>query len=132
MLRGLYRFYLYTVFIAMLLFAAFGVQGLLQTALALTIFPEPYSTLSNANLVQAAVLAVVALVTAGLFGGFHYWLIRKDMRNDTLAANGAVRAFFLNALELISLPSAVVCASGPTACNHQTDCLLHSLPSGLP
>jgi hypothetical protein len=107
MLRGLYRFYLYAVFIAMLLFAAFGVQGLLQTALALTIFPEPYSTLSNANLVQAAVLAVVALVTAGLFGGLHYWLIRKDMRNDALAANGAVRAFFLNAVEVISLPSAV-------------------------
>src|SRR5919108_4800244 len=29
------------------------------------------------------------------------------MRNDTLSANGAVRAFFLNALEVISLPSAV-------------------------
>ena len=107
MLRGLYRFYLYTVFIAMLLFATFGVQGLLQTALALTIFPEPYSTLSNANLVQAAVFAVVSLVTAGLFGGLHYWLIRRDMRNDTLAANGAVRAFFLNAVEVITLPSAV-------------------------
>ncbi len=107
MLRGLYRFYLYTVFVAMLLFAAFAVQGLLQTALALTIFSEPYATPSNANLVQAAVLAVVALVTAGLFGGLHYWLIRRDMRNDAQAANGAVRAFFLNAVELISLPSAV-------------------------
>jgi len=106
MLRGLYRFYLYAVFIAMLLFATSGVIQLLQTILAQTIFKDPNNPIGAANVVQAIVYAVVSLVTAALFGGLHYWLIRRDMRSDPAAGNGAVRAFFLNIVELISLTTA--------------------------
>ena len=106
MLRGLYRFYLYTVFIAMLIFAATGVQRLLQIVLAQSIFQEASYTPTNAELVQAIVYAVVALVTAALFGGLHYWLIRRDMHSDPAAGNGGIRAFFLNFAEAISLSTA--------------------------
>lgn len=106
MLRGLYRFYLYVVFIAMLLFATFGVIQLL-TALLQSLFKDQYTTPGSASLVQALVFGIVSLITAALFGGLHYWLIRRDMRNDPEAGNSAVRAFFLNAVEIISLPLAV-------------------------
>ena len=106
MLRGLYRFYLYSVFIAMLLFATTGVIQLL-TVLFQNIFKEPYNTPSAASLVQAMVFGIVALVVATLFGGLHYWLIRRDMQNDPMAGNSAVRSFFLNAVELVILPWAV-------------------------
>ncbi|TME06885.1 MAG: hypothetical protein E6I80_12635 [Chloroflexi bacterium] len=107
MLRGLYRFYLYSVFIAMLLFATTGVIQLL-TVLFQNIFKEPYNTPGAASLVQAVVFGVVALVIATLFGGLHYWLIRRDMQNDPMAGNSAVRTFFLNAVELVILPWAVI------------------------
>ncbi|GAC1377837.1 MAG: hypothetical protein NVSMB33_00330 [Ktedonobacteraceae bacterium] len=107
MLRGLYRFYLYTVFITMLLFATFGAQRLLQVVLVQTLFKETYYTISSADLVQAFVFAVVSFVTAGLLGGLHYWLIRRDMQSDAMAGNGTARAFFLNTVELISLPLVV-------------------------
>lgn len=106
MLRGLYRFYLYVVFIAMLLFATSGVIQLL-TVVFQSLFKDQYNTPSSASLVQALVFGIVSLITAALFGGLHYWLIRRDMKNDPEAGNSAVRAFFLNAVELISLPSAV-------------------------
>jgi hypothetical protein len=106
MLRGLYRFYLYAVFIAMLVFAATGMIQLLTT-LFQHIFKEPYNTPTTASLVQAIVYGIVSLVVAALFGGLHYWLIRRDMRDDPLAGNSAARSFFLNAVELIILPSAV-------------------------
>ena len=106
MLRGLYRFYLYVVFMAMLLFATFGVIQLL-TVLLQSLFKDQYNTPSSASLVQALVFGIVSLITAALFGGLHYWLIRRDMRDDPEAGNSAVRAFFLNAVEMISLPSAV-------------------------
>lgn len=106
MLRGLYRFYLYVVFMAMLLFATSGVIQLL-TVLLQSLFKDQYNTPSSAGLVQALVFGIVSLITAALFGGLHYWLIRRDMRNDPEAGNSAVRAFFLNAVEIISLPLAV-------------------------
>lgn len=107
MLRGLYRFYLYTVFIAMLLFAASGIEGLLQTVLAQTVFKNPDNILPQSTIVQSIVFAIVSLFISALFGGLHYWLIRRDMRGDPEANNGAVRAFFLNAVEFIVLPLAV-------------------------
>ena len=106
MLRGLYRFYLYTVFIAMLIFAATGIEGLLQTGLGQTVFKDPNSVLPQSVIVQSIVYAIVSLLTAALFGGLHYWLIRRDMRSDPAAGNGAVRAFFLNVVEFITLPLA--------------------------
>jgi hypothetical protein len=105
-LRGLYRFYLYAVFIAMLLFATSGVIQLL-TELLQSVFKDPNNTPSGASLVQALVYGIVSLITAALFGGLHYWLIRRDTHNDPMAGNSAVRAFFLNVVELISLPLAV-------------------------
>jgi Domain of unknown function (DUF5671) len=106
MLRGLYRFYLYTVFIAMLVFATIGVIQLL-TVLFQNIFKDPFNTPNTANLVQAMVFGVVAIIIATLFGGLHYWLIRRDTQNDPTAGNSGVRAFFLNAVELVILPLAV-------------------------
>ena len=104
MLRGLYRFYLYTVFIAMLLFAASGIEGLLQTILAQTFFSiSP----TQSTIVQSIVFTIVSLFISAIFGGLHYWLIRRDMRSDPEANNGSVRAFFLNAVEFIILPLAV-------------------------
>jgi len=115
MLRGLYRFYLYTVFIAMLFFGATGIEGLLQTALGQTIFKDPNSTLTQSTIVQSIVYAIVSLLTAALFGGLHYWLIRRDLRGDPAAANGTVRAFFLNVVEFITLPLAAGIGSSTIA-----------------
>lgn len=115
MLRGLYRFYLYTVFIAMLFFGATGIEGLLQTALGQVIFKDPNSTLTQSTIVQAIVYAIVSLLTTALFGGLHYWLIRRDMRGDPAAGNGAVRAFFLNTVEFVTLPLAAGIGSSTIA-----------------
>src|SRR2546428_14066705 len=114
MLRGLYRFYLYSVFIAMLLFATTGVIQLL-TVLFQNIFKESYNTPSAASLVQAVVFGVVALVIATLFGGLHYWLIRRDMQNDPMAGNSAVRTFCLNAVQLVILQLAASSRASSTS-----------------
>jgi hypothetical protein len=106
MLRGLYRFYLYAVFIALLVFAATGVIQLL-TVLFQSIFKDPNNTPSAASIVQAIVYGVVSLIIAALFGVLQYWLIRRDTRNDPIAGNSATRSFFLNAIELIIFPLAV-------------------------
>ena len=107
MLRGLYRFYIYVVFIAMLLFAAYGIDGLLQTALEQTVFKSLNNTPPQSTIVQSIVFAIVSLFISALFGGLHYWLIRRDMRNDPESSNGAVRAFFLNSIEFYSFPLAI-------------------------
>ncbi|MEO8972911.1 MAG: DUF5671 domain-containing protein [Ktedonobacteraceae bacterium] len=107
MLHGLYRVYLYIVYIAMLIFAAIGLGMFLQTILAQTLFQDPYNVLTSANVVQSGTFAVVSLLIAALVGGLHYWLIRRDMRNDPTASGGAVRAFFLNFTEILTLPLAV-------------------------
>lgn len=115
MLRGLYRFYLYTLFVAMLFFGATGIEGLLQTAMGQTIFKDPNSTLTQSTIIQSIVYAIVSLLTSALFGGLHYWLIRRDMRGDLTAGNGAVRAFFLNAVEFVTLPLAAGIGSSTIA-----------------
>jgi hypothetical protein len=108
MARNLYRVYLYIVFIAMLIFAAVGLIILLQTLLSLTPLRGTYGTIpTNATIVQVTVFFAVSWFIAALFGGLHYWLIRRDMHNDPAAGRGAVRAFFLNIAELIDAPIAV-------------------------
>ena len=107
MLRGLYRVYLYVVYIAMLIFAAVGLGIFLQTILAKTIFQDPYNIPTNTNVIQSGTFAAVSLLIAGLVGGLHYWLIRRDMRNDPTASGGDVRSFFLNFAEIQILPVAV-------------------------
>lgn len=109
MLLGLYRVYLYIVYIAMLIFATVGLGLFLQTILAQTIFRDQYSvpTGISANVVQSGTFVVVSWLIAGLVGGLHYWLIRRDMHADPSARGGAVRAFFLNFTEIQILPLAV-------------------------
>ncbi|HLX40458.1 MAG TPA: hypothetical protein VKR42_07995, partial [Ktedonobacteraceae bacterium] len=107
MLHGLYRVYLYIVYIAMLIFATVGLGMFLQILLAATIFRDTYNIPTSANIVQSGTFAVVSWLIAGLVGGLHYWLIRRDMRNDALAKGGAVRAFFLNFTEIQILPLGV-------------------------
>jgi Domain of unknown function (DUF5671) len=108
MARNLYRFYLYTVFIVMLIFAAVGLDMLLQPLLSETpLRGSNDAAPTGSSIVQAVVFFVVSWVIAGLLGGLHYWLIRRDMRNDPAAGNSAIRAFFLNIAELIAVPLAV-------------------------
>src|SRR5258708_37152688 len=76
MLRGLYRFYLYVVFIAMLFFAVSGVQRVLQILLAQTPLKSQYETApSHSDVVQAVVYAAIAVFTAAIIGGLHSWVI---------------------------------------------------------
>ena len=108
MLRGLYRFYLYVVFIVMLFLAASGLRVILQVLLAYTSLRGTDELLpTHTDVVQAAVFAVVAGVIAALVGGLHYWLIRRDIRGDPGAGSGGIRAFFLNFVEATNLPFAV-------------------------
>ena len=108
MARNLYRFYLYAVFLAMLIFAAVAMDMFLQTLLALTPLRGTYgSSPTNAMIVQVTVFFVVSWLIAGLLGGLHYWLIRRDMQSDPTAGQSAIRAFFLNIAELIDAPLAV-------------------------
>ncbi len=108
MSRNLYRIYLYTVFIAMLIFAAVALGLLLQTLLALTPLLGAYNASpTNAMIVQSTVFFVVSWLIAGFLGGLHYWLIRRDMQSDPSAGHSAIRSFFLNIAELIDAPLAV-------------------------
>ena len=109
MARNLYRIYLYTVLIAMLIFAAVGLGILLQTLLSLTPLRGVYGTIpTNAAIVQVTVFFAVSWFIAALFGILHYWLIRRDMHNDPAAGRSAIRSFFLNITELVDAPLAIV------------------------
>ncbi len=69
MLHGLYRVYLYAVYIAMLIFATVGLGMFLQTLLALTIFKDIYNVPTNTDIVQSGTFAVVSWLIAALVGG---------------------------------------------------------------
>src|SRR5579885_896329 len=107
MVRHLYRFYLYFVLLAMLIFATIATAQFLQPLLALTPLGGDYASRpDSASLVQATVFAIVTWLITGLLGGLHYWLIRRDMQQDPEAANSAIRSFFLNMTELYVAPLA--------------------------
>jgi hypothetical protein len=109
MARNLYRFYLYVVFVAMLIFATAGLLMFLQSLFSLTGLRGSYSSVpTSATVTQAGVFFGVSWFIAALIGGLHYWLIRRDMRSD-LATGGsnAIRSFFLNVTELIAAPVAI-------------------------
>jgi hypothetical protein len=109
MVRNLYRIYLYSIFIAMLIFAAVGLGMLLQTLFSLTPLRGAYGTIpTNASIVQVTVFFVVSWIIAAFFGILHYWLIRRDIQNDPAAGRSAIRSFFLNITELIDAPLAIV------------------------
>ncbi|GAC1399189.1 MAG: hypothetical protein NVS4B12_11570 [Ktedonobacteraceae bacterium] len=105
MVRNLYRFYLYTVFIVLLIFSAIALGQLLATVLLFVPFLHAsYETVpTQAQVVQSLVFALVAWIIAGLLGGLHYWLIRRDIHTDPAAGGSAIRAFFLNIAEAISI-----------------------------
>jgi hypothetical protein len=108
MLRNLYRFYLYAVYIALLIFAAVVTGQLLNTLLDLTSLRGSYTPVaSQAEVVQSMVFAVVTWVIAGALGGLHYWLIRRDIQNDPAASTSAIRSFFLNMAEAVGIAIAV-------------------------
>lgn len=112
MARNLYRFYLYTVFLAMLIFAAVGLGTLVQPLLTLTALRGTYSSPpSSQDLVQHGVFFAVSWLIAGVLGGLHYWLIRRDMQHDAEAGDSGIRAFFLNIAELIAAPLGIGFAS---------------------
>jgi hypothetical protein len=100
MARNLYRFYLYIIFIALVIFAVVVTAQLLGTLLALTPLRGSYaSPPAHDAVVQALVFAVIGWLISGALGGLHYWLIRRDQRNDPGAGGSAIRSFFLNMSE---------------------------------
>ncbi len=108
MVRNLFRFYLYTVYIALLIFIAVAIGGLLSTLLVFTpLRGSSDAPPSQAQVIQAIALAASASVIAGALAVLHYWLIRRDRRNDPAAATSAIRAFFLNIVEAIGICLAV-------------------------
>ncbi len=109
MARNLYRFYLYAVFVAMLIFATVGLSRFLQSLFSLTGLRGSYASApSSAAITQAGVFFGVSWFIAALIGGLHYWLIRRDMRSDpATGGSNAIRSFFLNVTELIAAPVAI-------------------------
>ncbi|HEX7736351.1 MAG TPA: hypothetical protein VF458_15970 [Ktedonobacteraceae bacterium] len=104
MARNLYRFYLYIIFIALIVFAVVVTSQLLNTLLEFTALRGTYGTTpTQATLVQALVFAVVGWIISGALGGLHYWLIRRDQKQDPAAGAGAIRSFFLNITEGIGV-----------------------------
>ncbi len=97
MVRTLYRFYLYVIYIALLIFVAGALGALLATLLAFTPLRGSYGSIPDrAQVVQSISLATVAVVIAGALASLHYWLIRRDVRSDPEAGVSGIRAFFLN------------------------------------
>src|SRR5271169_866924 len=106
MVRALYRFYLYAVSIALLIFIAVALGGLLSTLLPFTPLHGMYDSMpDHAQIVQSITLATIVLLIAGPLFGLHYWLIRRDMR--AAAGTSAIRSFFLNVTEGIGILLAV-------------------------
>src|SRR5258707_14473071 len=95
MTRNLFRFYLYTVFIAMLIFATVGLGRLLQTLLALTPLRGAYGARPlNPDIVQAVGFFLGSLVIASLLGGLHYWLVRRGFYSWSRGGRNAIRCTF--------------------------------------
>ena len=96
MIRNLYRTYLYIVCIVLLVVVSVAVNGLLSVILLQTPLRNENEAPARDQVVQAVTFAIVAFIVAGLIGGLHYWLLRRDISADPSAAGGGVRAFFLN------------------------------------
>nr|MBA2679828.1 hypothetical protein [Ktedonobacteraceae bacterium] len=101
-MRSLYRFYLYTVFILLSIYATYACNQLLSTLLRLTPLRASYAARPSASeLVQAGIFALVSFTVVLLIGGFHYWLIRRDQ--DAEAGTSPIRSFFLNITEGVAI-----------------------------
>lgn len=98
MARSLYRFYLYAMFVALVIFATSATAQLLTTLLAFTPLRAEFESVPpQAALVQSLVFALVGWLISGALGGLHYWLIRRDLQSEPAAGASPIRAFFLNA-----------------------------------
>ncbi len=131
-MRGLYRFYLYTVFILLSIYATYTCVQLLSTLLRLTPLRASYETLPSASdMVQAVTLALVSFVVVLLVGGLHYWLIRRDITQDAEAGTSAIRSFFLNITEgiaaALSLPTFGYTLLGLASSNNSSQALALAL-----
>jgi len=107
MVRNLYRFYLYFVYIALLIFVTVTIGRLLYTLLLFTPWRGYQPVPDHTQLTQDIVFAVVALVIGGGLAALHYWLIRRDMHSDPAAGTSAIRSFFLNITEFVGITIAV-------------------------
>src|SRR5258708_12533897 len=108
MARTLYRIYLYTVWMILLLFATGATAAFLAVVLRTTVLDSNPQSLSQSEIVQPAAFAVIAWLIAATLGGFHYWLIRRDIAQDPAAGQGPVRALYLNLIEAIAALVAVI------------------------
>lgn len=100
MARTLYRIYLYAVWLFLMVFATVAVGVVLSTLLmASPLNGSSQISLSDAAVTQQVIFALLAVIVAASLGGLHYWLIRRDIRDDPAAASGPVRALFLNGVE---------------------------------
>jgi hypothetical protein len=118
MVQTLKRVYLYTAATFALLFTASITIILLYTLLEQAGMLPYYVAFdgttniegiapTSQQVTQIVILFVITVVLVGvLFGGGHYWLIRRDARSDPRADGGVVRHLFLNALLALS---ALVC-----------------------
>lgn len=110
MARTLYRIYLYSVWLFLMVFATIAVGILLSTLLMASPLNGSFQISPNeTSVTQEVVFALLAVIIAASLGGLHYWLIRRDIRDDPAAAAGPVRALFLNGVEagaiLVGVPT---------------------------
>ena len=104
MARNLYRLYLYIIFIALVIFAVSVTTQLLGTLFEFTALRGSYSTPPSKDaLVQSLVFALIGWLISGTLGGLHYWLIRRDQKQDQAAGGSAIRSFFLNMTEAVGM-----------------------------
>ena len=108
MARTLYRIYLYTVWMILLLFATGATAAFLAVVLRTSGLDSNPQSLSQSEIVQPAAFAVSAWLIAATLGGFHYWLIRRDIAQDSAAGQGPVRALYLNLIAAIAALVAVI------------------------
>lgn len=131
-MRSLYRFYLYTVFILLSIYATYACTQLLSTLLRLTPLHASSETQpSSSDLVQTGTFALVSFAVVLLIGGFHYWLIRRDIAQDAKAGTSAIRSFFLNTTEgiaaALSLPTLGAILLGLASLNYDDASLAFAL-----
>lgn len=116
MVRNLYRSYFYAVCVILLIAATTTTSVSLGLLLQWTPLHGSYgSAPGRSQVVQAMVAFVTVWVVTLLLGGLHYWLIRRDMREDPAAGGGTVRSLFLNITQVIAAPIAIANAAAGVA-----------------
>lgn len=136
MARNLYRFYLYIIFIALIVFAVYVTAQLLGTLFEFTALRGSYDSVpAQAALIQALVFAIIGWIVSGALGGLHYWLIRRDQSSDPTAGQSGIRSFFLNITEAVGVVVTVSLAGFgvlETWANYYGGSVAYSLGAVLP